>query len=170
MTYFCSCNKLSAFRPFHSVISCVRNYMQGRMTYSAFRHPSLLLCCSLMLQMFKFIFFLINLHSVPHNDKVKTILEMSVNLLKRKKKNISHLHKYSDPWLSTWLKHLWQQLQPWIFLGMTQKLCTPGLGDFFFANPLKLGQVGRGPSVDSHFQVSPEMFGRVQVRALAGPL
>ena len=32
---------------------------------------------------------------------------------------ISHLHKYSDPLLSTLLKHLWQRLQPRVFLGMT---------------------------------------------------
>jgi hypothetical protein len=32
---------------------------------------------------------------------------------------ISHLHKYSDPLFSTLLKHLWQQLQPRVFLGMT---------------------------------------------------
>uniref|UniRef100_A0A8C3AS20 AP complex subunit beta n=1 Tax=Cyclopterus lumpus TaxID=8103 RepID=A0A8C3AS20_CYCLU len=31
-------------------------------------------------------------------------------------------------------------------------------------------QVGWGASVHSHFQISPEMFNRVQVRALAGPL
>ncbi len=47
------------------------------------------------------------------------------------------------------------------FWAWRNKLWTPGLGDFlpfFFANPLKLGQVGWGPSVDSHFQVFPEMF------------
>lgn len=38
------------------------------------------------------------------------------------------------------------------------------------ADPLKLCRVGRGPSVDGHFQASPEMFDRVHVRALAGPL
>ncbi len=43
----------------------------------------------------------------------------------------------------------------------------PGFGDFlpfFFGNPLKLGQVGWGPSV------SPEMSDRVHVCALAGSL
>ena len=35
---------------------------------------------------------------------------------------------------------------------------------------LKLCQVGWGASLHSYFQVSPEMFNRVQVRALAGPL
>ena len=34
------------------------------------------------------------------------------------KHEISHLHKYSDPLLSTLLKHLWQRLQPQIFLGV----------------------------------------------------
>lgn len=34
------------------------------------------------------------------------------------------------------------------------------------ANSLKLSQVGWGLLVDNHFQVSPEMFSRVQVRAL----
>jgi hypothetical protein len=32
---------------------------------------------------------------------------------------MSHLHKYSDPFLSTLLKHLWQRLQPRVFLGLT---------------------------------------------------
>ncbi|XP_051533408.1 mitogen-activated protein kinase kinase kinase kinase 6 isoform X1 [Myxocyprinus asiaticus] len=36
--------------------------------------------------------------------------------------------------------------------------------------PLRLCQLGWGPLVDSHFQVSPEMFDWVQVQALAGPL
>ncbi len=43
-------------------------------------------CCSLILQLFNFIFFLINL---PHNDSENRILEMSLNLLKRKNWNIS---------------------------------------------------------------------------------
>ena len=41
---------------------------------------------------------------------------------------------------------------------------------FFSADPLKLCQVGWGASLHSYFQVSPEMFNLVQVRALAGPL
>ena len=41
---------------------------------------------------------------------------------------------------------------------------------FFSADPLKLCQVEWGASLHSYFQVSPEMFDRVQVRALAGPL
>ena len=41
---------------------------------------------------------------------------------------------------------------------------------FLFAAPLKLHQVGWEASVHSHFQISPEMFNRIQVWALAGPL
>ena len=43
---------------------------------------------------------------------------MFANFLKIKNE-ISHSHKYSDPLLSTLPKHLWQRLQPWVFLGMT---------------------------------------------------
>jgi hypothetical protein len=35
----------------------------------------------------------------------------------KKQTEISHLHKYSDPLLSTLLKHLWQRIQPRVFLG-----------------------------------------------------
>ena len=47
------------------------------------------------------------------------------------------------------------------------------LGEFLpliSADPLKLCQIGWGVSQHSYFQVSPEMFDRVHVRALAGPL
>ena len=47
------------------------------------------------------IFHLINLHTIPHKDSKKRY-EMCYE--------ISHLHKYSDPLLSTLLKHLWQRL------------------------------------------------------------
>ena len=39
----------------------------------------------------------------------------------------------------------------------------------FSADPLKLWKVGWG-AIFSYFQASPEMFDRVQVQALAGPL
>ena len=41
---------------------------------------------------------------------------------------------------------------------------------FFFADPLKLCQVGWGVSLHNYFQVSLEMFYHVQVPALAGSL
>ena len=41
-------------------------------------------------------------------------------MYKKYKTEISYLNKYSDPLLpSTLLKHLWQRLQPQVFLGMT---------------------------------------------------
>ena len=58
------------------------------------------------------------LHTITHNDKAKTgflkCLQMSIFFLTK----ILYLHNYSDPLLSTLLKHLWQRLQPWVFLGM----------------------------------------------------
>jgi hypothetical protein len=68
----------------------------------------------------KYIFFksLINLHTMLHNDKVKTGLKKIQHIYKNTKTEISHLHKYSDTLLSTLLKHLWQRLQPQVFLGM----------------------------------------------------
>ena len=41
---------------------------------------------------------------------------------------------------------------------------------FFSAHPLKLLKLGWGLLLHSYFQVSPEMFDRVQVWALAVPL
>jgi hypothetical protein len=41
---------------------------------------------------------------------------------------------------------------------------------FFSADPLKLCQIGWGALLHSVFEVSQEMFDRVQLWALAGPL
>ena len=41
---------------------------------------------------------------------------------------------------------------------------------FLSTNPLKLCQVGWGALLYSYFQISPEMFDRIQVRALARPI
>jgi hypothetical protein len=71
---------------------------------------------------------------------------------------ISHLHKYSDPLLSTLLKH-----QAW-------HTCIWGISTFFSADPVKVCQVGWGGLLHSYFRVSPQMFDQVHVRALAGPL
>ena len=53
------------------------------------------------------------------------------------------------------------------------KLGTPVFGDFLpflSADPFKLCQVGWRVFLHSYLQVFPEMFDRVQVQALAGPL
>ena len=72
---------------------------------------------------------------------------------KKKKPEISHLHKYSDPLLNTLLRQLWLQ----VFLGV-------------MLQTLKLCQVGWGASVHNDFQVFPEMFNWVEARALDGLL
>ena len=82
---------------------------------------------------------------------------------------IWHLYKYSDPLLSTLLKHLWQQLQLHVFLGMTLQAwhtCIWGV------SPILLCWSSEALSgwLHRYFQVFPEMFDRVQVQALAGPL
>ena len=48
----------------------------------------------------------------------KISLDIFANVLKITTE-ISHLHKYSAPLLSTLLKHRWQRLQPWFLLDMT---------------------------------------------------
>lgn len=48
-------------------------------------------------------------------------------------------------------------------------ICICGISPVISADPLKLCHVGCGALMHSHFQVSPEMFYLVQVRALAGP-
>jgi hypothetical protein len=45
-----------------------------------------------------------------------------------KNKNlISHLHKYSEPLLSTLLTHLWQRLKPQVFWGITLHAWTSNM-------------------------------------------
>ena len=54
---------------------------------------------------------------------------------------ISHLHKYSDPLLSTLLKHLWQRLQPLVFLGMTLQAwhtCIWGLSPILMCRSVEI--------------------------------
>ncbi len=66
-----------------------------------FRPPSLfsiLLCCSLILQLFKLIVFF-SLIYTPHliMTKWKQNFRNVYKFIKKKKTEISHLHKYSDP-------------------------------------------------------------------------
>uniref|UniRef100_A0A8C8FAD6 ADP-ribosylation factor-like protein 3 n=1 Tax=Oncorhynchus tshawytscha TaxID=74940 RepID=A0A8C8FAD6_ONCTS len=105
----------------------------------------------------------LNLHTI--RDRVWQIQACSAITAEGvQKQQISHLHKYSDPLLST-LLHLWQRLQPRVFLGMMLQawhtcICR--------SSQALLGWVGT--SLHSYFQVSPEMFDWIQVWALAGPL
>ena len=80
---------------------------------------------------------------------------------------------HSQRLLNTLLKQLWQQLQPQVFFNMMLQAWHLFLGSFptfFFAETLRLHQVGWEASVYSHFQISPEMLNRVQIWALAGLL
>ena len=68
------------------------------------------------------------------------------------------------------MKHDYSLNSSWVW---RNKLGTPVFGEFlpfFSADPIKLYQNGCGALLHSYFQVSPEMFDRVQARALAGPL
>ena len=82
--------------------------------------------------------------------------------LYKKKGEISHLPKYSD-----FVEAPLSAITASSLLGYD---ATSLAHLIFSADPLKLCQVGWGVSLHSYFQVSPEMFDRVQVRALAGPL
>ena len=78
----------------------------------------------------------------PIMTKQKQVFRNLCTFLKTIITEISHLHKYSDPSLKTFLKRLCQRLQPQVFLGTTPQA----------------------------WQTCPEMFDWVQVRALAGPI
>ena len=85
---------------------------------SPFTH---LTCYSLISKWITLISFLNILHTIPHNVKVKKGFKCFKN------KTLKYLLKYSHPLLSTWLKHLWQLLQPQVFLSM---MSTPFSGQF----------------------------------------
>ena len=111
------------------------------------------------------IFALINLHTIPHSDKVK-----NVAIYTKLNTEISHLHKYSDPSLNTFSSTFGSEYSR-AFLSMTLQAWH---GEFlpFFSNSisLKLCQIGWGEVLPRCSQVSQEMFDRIQVRTLARPL
>ena len=75
----------------------------------------------------------------PIMTKKIRCLELFANVIE--KKLILHLNKYSDPLLSTLLKHLWQRLQPRVLLGKTlqaRHICIGEILPFFSVDPLKL--------------------------------
>ena len=69
------------------------------------------------------------------------------------------------------MKNLWQRLQPQVFLSMMLQswhTCICGVSHILLCRSVL--QVGWGVSLHCYFQVNPEMFDGVQVRALAGSL
>ena len=100
-------------------------------------------------------FPLINLHTIPHNDLnyIYTSIQTLYSVL---------------CWSTFGSDYSLESFGVWRF-----KLGTSVFGEFlplFSADSLRLCQVGWRASVQSYFQVSPEMFIRVQVRALSGSL
>ena len=80
---------------------------------------------------------------------------------------ISHLHKYSDPLLSTFLKHLWKLLQPRLLRYEVTSLAHLYLGSFSHCSLQILSSSVR---LHSNFEVSPKLLGWIHVRVLAEPL
>ncbi len=127
---------------YHVLITCHQRTVNIQCIQKVFRPPSLfsiLLCCSLILNLFKFIFFSLIYTPYLIMTKWKLNCRNVCKFIKKKKK----LKFYSVLSWSTFgsnysLKSFWV----WC-----NKLCTPGLGDFLpflFANPLNLSQVGCG--------------------------
>ena len=80
---------------------------------------------------------------------------------------------YLDPLLSTFVKHLWQWLQPRVFLGRTLQAwhtCIWGVSPILLCRSSQSLSGWMGSIAAQLVQVSSEMFDWVQVRALAGPL
>ena len=110
-------------------------------------------------------------YPIMTKQKCCFFLEMFANLLQIKTE-IWHLHKYSDPLLSNLLEHPWKRLQPWVFLGMTLQAWQTsiwGVSPILHCGSSQALSGWMGVSLNSYFQVSPEMLDWVQVRALAGP-
>ncbi len=61
------------------------------------------------------------LQTIPHNDNVKEVCLKSLQIYKKRRKEKSHVHKYSQPFLNTLLKRFWLKLQPRVFFGMMQQ-------------------------------------------------
>lgn len=104
---------------------------------------------------------------------VKIDFKKNLQIYYKGKPEISHRNEYSDPVLSALVEEPLTAItasssfecDATTFAHLDWKIFLP----FLFINALKLCQAGWGPSVDNHFQFSPEILDQVQVRALAGP-
>ena len=66
----------------------------------------------------------------------------------------THLRNYSAPLLSTLLKHLWQRLQPRVFLGMTLQAwhtCICGISPILLCRSSQALSVWMGSVTAQHF-------------------
>ena len=114
----------------------------------------IMLRCNLILKLITS-FFSPYLHIIPHNDKKIYYLEFFDNVLK-----ITQLFRPFTLLVLCWstFDSDYSLKSSWVW---RYKLGKPVFGEFlafFSADPLKLCQVGWGVSLNSYFQVSPEMF------------
>ena len=111
-----------------------------------------------------------SIYTQYHMTKQKTVFRHFCKCIENKN---MFLHMYSDPLLSTLLKHLWLWLQPRIFLGMTLQAwhtCIWGVSPILLFRSSQALSGWMGSIVAQLFSVSPEMFDQVQVWVLPGPL
>ena len=110
-----------------------------------------------------------------HSLILKWIYTQYPNIMIKQKQFFRNICKYIY-FFKHWIYDICISIQTyWEFslIGTDTTSLAPVFGEFlpfFSADPLKLCQIGWGVSLYSYFQVSPEMFDRVEVRALAGPL
>ena len=108
-------------------------------------------------------------HNTPQSQCKNRFLDISANNKNDITIYVSIQNLYSIHFWSTFDRdYSLESSRVWRY-----KLGTPVFGEFLpflSADPLKLCQVGWGALLHSYFQVLPEMFDWVQVRALAGPL
>ncbi len=143
-----------------TLYSAARKFSQC-FTFSTFCYVTALF------QMDQIIIFLRILQTIPHNDNVKEVCLKSLQMYFLKNKKKSHVHKYSQPLLNTLLKHL---LAPITASSLFEHDATSSthlvLASFShsslqdISSSIRLDEV----LVRSHFQISLEMFNRVQVR------
>ena len=79
-----------------------------------FQNFHLLLAYNLELNCIKSDFFHLYLYIVTNNIQVKNKFHKFQKINQKYKTRISWLDKCPPPWVNTWWKNLWQQLQLWV--------------------------------------------------------
>ena len=105
------------------------------------------------------------------NKKAKTDFETCLKMNYKFKTEITHLHKYYDPLLSTLLKHLWHRVQPRVFMGMTLQAwhtCIWGVSPIFLCSTSQDLSSWMGSVAAQLFSGLSRDVQSVQVQALAG--
>ena len=88
----------------HTVgVQCLRKVFRPLDSFHILLHYSLIL---------QLILFLINLHTIPHNDKAKEVCRKFSKCIKNTKLKYHIYISIQTLYFSTSLKNLWQRLQP----------------------------------------------------------